>query len=137
MRWRTTDGSVTTELVLLTPILLVLLGFVVFAGRLGGVQQRVLSAADEGARAASLRGDPDAGRSAAIAAVEANLWDAGVECVEFTVDVDTGNFRRGGHVTVAVQCAVGLDDVVFAGLPGTRQYEASSTEVIDLWRGGG
>jgi len=136
MRWRATDGSVTTELVLLTPILLVLLGFVVFAGRLGGVQQRVLSAADEGARAASLRGNPEAGRSAAIVAVEANLGDAGLECVDLTVEVGTDDFRRGGHVTVTVRCALGLDDVVFAGLPGSRQYQASVTEVIDLWRGG-
>jgi len=136
MRWRAADGSVSTELVLLTPILLVLLGFVVFAGRLGGVQQRVLSAADEGARAASLRGEADAGRSAAIAAVEANLGDAGLECVDLAVEVDTGDFRRGGHVTVTVRCAVGLDDVVFAGLPGSRAYKASSTEIIDLWRGG-
>lgn len=136
MRWRRADGSVTTELVLLTPILLVLLGFVVFAGRLGGVQQRVLAAADEGARAASLRGDPDAGRSVAISAVEANLADAGVECVDLSVEVGTDDFRRGGQVTVTVRCAVGLDDVVFAGLPGSRVYEASATEVIDLWRGG-
>ena len=136
MRWQRADGSVTTELVLLTPILLVLLGFVVFAGRLGGVQQRVLSAADEAARAASLRADAEAGRSAAITAVEANLGDAGVECVDLAVEVDTGEFRRGGQVTVTVRCAVGLDDVVFAGLPGSRSYEASATEVIDLWRGG-
>lgn len=136
MRWRIADGSVATELILLTPVLLVLLGFVVFAGRLGGVQQRVLSAADEGARAASLRGDPDAGRSAAVAAVEANLVDAGVECADLMVEVDTDDFRRGGHVTVTVRCAVGLGDVVFAGLPGSREYEASATEVIDLWRGG-
>lgn len=136
MKWRALDGSVSTELVLITPVLLVLLGFVVFAGRLGGVQQRVLSAADEGARAASLRGDPDAGQTAATAAVEANLGDAGVECVDLSVAVDTSAFRRGGHVTVTVRCAVGLDDVVFAGLPGSRQYEASASEVIDLYRGG-
>lgn len=133
---RGADGSVTTELVLLTPILLVLLGFVVFAGRLGTVQQQVLAAADEGARAASLRGDPDAGRAAGITAVDSNLADAGVECAGLTVEVDTDFFHRGGAVTVTVRCDVGLDDVVFAGMPGTRQYEASATEVIDLHRGG-
>lgn len=136
MTWRREDGSVTTELVLVTPILLVLLGFVVFAGRLGGVQQQVVSAADQAARAASLRGGAEDGRAAAIATVEANLGDAGVECTDLAVDIDTDAFERGGHVTVTVRCTVGLDDVVFAGLPGTRQYEASATEVIDLYRGG-
>lgn len=136
MRWRREDGSLSTELVLVTPVLLVLLGLVVFAGRLGGVQQRVVSAADQAARTASLRGDPDAGRAAALASVESNLGDAGVECIDLAVDVDTDSFQRGGHVTVTVTCMVGLDDVVFAGLPGTRQYQASATEVIDLFRGG-
>lgn len=135
MRWRE-DGSMTTELVLLTPVLLLLLGFVVFAGRLGGVQQQVLAAADEAARAASLRGDPDAGRAAAAATVQDNIADAGMECADLAVEVDTGAFHRGGHVTVTVRCAVGLDDVVFAGLPGSRQYESAATEVIDLYRGG-
>lgn len=136
MMRRHQDGSVTTELVLLTPVLLLLLGFVVFAGRLGGVQQQVLGAADEAARAASLHDDPDAGRAAAAATVQDNLADAGMECAGLTVEVDTGAFHRGGHVTVTVRCAVGLDDVVFAGLPGSRQYEAAATEVIDLYRGG-
>lgn len=136
MRWRGADGSTSTELVLLTPVLLLLLGFVLLSGRLGGVQQRVLSAADEGARAASLRAAPEDARTAAAATVQANLGDAGVECVDLGVEVDTDQFRRGGHVGVVVRCVVGLDDVLFAGLPGNRAYEASAIEVIDLYRGG-
>lgn len=130
------EGGLTTELVLLTPVLLVMLAFVVFAGRLGGVQQQMLSAADEAARTASLRANPDAGRAAAVATVEANLADAGLSCRELTIEVDTHEFRRGGHVAVTVGCAVALDDVAFAGLPGTRTFEVSATEVIDLRRAG-
>lgn len=130
------QGSATTELVLLTPVLLLLLGFVVFAGRVGGIQQEVLTAADEAARAASLRGDADAARAAAVDAAEANLADAGVSCHQLTVDGDTSQFRRGGQVRVTVTCAVGLDDVAFAGLPGQRTFSATSTEIIDVFRGG-
>ena len=130
------DGSVTTEVVLVTPILLVLLAFVVFAGRVGGVQQRVLAAADEGARAASLRGDPEAGRSAALERVAGSLADAGVLCLDLGVEVDTSAFHPGGHVTVTVTCAVELADVAAVGLPGSRSYSATSTEVIDRYRGG-
>ena len=137
MRCCDEGASASTEMVLLTPVLLVLLAFVVFAGRTGGIQQQVLAAADEGARAASLRAAPDAGRAAADTAVESNLADAGVACRDLGVDVDTSAFRRGGHVTVAVRCEIGLDDLAFAGLPGVRTYRGSATEVIDLFRGGG
>lgn len=137
MRHGGADGSVTTELVLLTPVLLLLLGFVVLAGRVGGVQQQVLAAADEGARAASVRADPDSGRAAATARVEDNLADAGVACGELSVAVDTAAFRRGGRVGVTVRCAIGLGDVAFTGLPGKRSYEATAVEVIDAYRGGG
>lgn len=136
MRHGGAEGSVTTELVLLTPVLLVLLGFVVLAGRVGGIQQQVLAAADEGARAASLRADPDAGRTVAITRVEDNLADAGVACAELHVAVDTAAFRRGGHVGVTVRCSIGLGDVAFTGLPGSRSYEATAVEVIDAYRGG-
>lgn len=129
-------GSVTTELVLVTPVLLLLLAFVVFAGRVGGVQQQVLAAVDEAARAASLRGDADAASAAAAAAAADNLTDAGVSCTDLAVEVDTADFRRGGHVTVTMDCTIGLDDVVFAGLPGTRTSQATATEVVDRLRGG-
>ncbi len=130
------QGSVTTELVLLTPILLLLLGFVIFTGRVGGIQQEVLTAADEAARAASVRGNAEAARAAAVAAAEGNLADAGVTCQQLTVHSDTSRFRRGGEMSVTVTCVVGLDDVSFAGLPGTRTFTATSTEIIDVFRGG-
>lgn len=137
MRWHSDRGSATTELVLVTPILLALLGLVVFAGRVGGIEQQVLAAADEAARAATLQGGPDLARAAAVTTVEDNLGDAGVSCRDLTVSVDTDGLRPGGYVTVTVRCTVGLDDVVFAGMPGARSYEASASEVVDRWRGSG
>lgn len=136
MRARREGGSVTTEVVLLTPVLLTLLAFVVFAGRVGGVQQQVIAAVDEAARAASLAGTADVAEQQAAQVVEANLDGAGVECSHLTVDVDTTHFRRGGHVAVTATCAIGLGDFAFAGLPGQRTFTASMTEVVDRYRGG-
>lgn len=130
------DGSVTTEMVLLTPVLLALLGFVVFAGRVGGIQQQVIAAVDEAARAASLTGAVTTAEQVATDTVTRNLDDAGVACRDLIVLVDTAAFRRGGHVSVSATCAIGLDDVVFAGLPGQRSFSAAATEVIDVYRGG-
>lgn len=136
MNVRGDGGSVTTEMVLVTPVLLALLGFVVFAGRVGGIQQQVIAAVDQAARAASLSGSPDAARQTAAATVEANLADVGVACRDLTVHVDTTVFGRGGHVSVTATCGIGLDDVVFAGLPGQRSFTATATEVVDHYRGG-
>ncbi len=129
-------GSVTTEMVLLTPVLLTLLGFVVFAGRVGGIQQQVMAAVDEAARVASLGGAPDIAEQVAADTVATNLAGAEVSCRELVVEVDTATFRRGGHVSVTATCGIGLDDVVFAGLPGQRSFSATATEVIDIYRGG-
>ena len=130
------DGSATTELVLLTPVLLLLLAFVVFTGRVSDAEQRVLAAADEAARAASLWRDAATAEIAATEAAGVNLANAGVSCEDLTVDVDTSAFRRGGYVSVTVMCGVGLDDVAFAGVPGERRLTATATEVIDTFRGG-
>ena len=72
-------GSVTVELVILAPVLLVLMLFVVFVGRASGATEQVRHAADEGARAASLvsRGSM---WDAATAAVHSDLSTNGANC---------------------------------------------------------
>src|SRR4051794_35132473 len=51
-------GSVTVELVILAPVLVILMLFVVFVGRASGATEQIRHAADEGARAASLVARP-------------------------------------------------------------------------------
>lgn len=136
MNGRDELGSVTTEMVLLTPVLLLLLAFIVFVGRVGGIQQQVIAAIDQAARAASLVGTSGAAEHVATDTVASNLADAGIACQDLTVHVDTSTFQRGGHVSVTATCDIGLDDVVFAGLPGQRSFTATATEVIDVYRGG-
>ena len=48
------EGSATVELVLLAPILMILVLFVVYAGRGAEVLTQIQHAADQGARAASM-----------------------------------------------------------------------------------
>ena len=133
----TEHGSITTEVVLLTPVLLLLLAFVVMTGRVGVASGAVTDAAHQAARAASLRADPAAAAADAEATVAANLESAGVSCAAFAVEVDTSRFARGGDVAVSVTCTTDLGDVAFAGLPGSRTLSARAVEVIDVYRGGG
>ncbi len=130
-------GSITTEVVLLTPVLMLLLAFVVMTGRLGVASGAVTDAAQQAARAASLRADPAAAATDAEATAAANLASAGISCAEFAVEVDTSRFARGGDVAVLVTCTTDLDDLAFAGLPGSTTLSARAVEVIDVYRGGG
>lgn len=130
------DGSVTAELVLLAPVLLLLMAFVVMTGRIGEVRGAVVHGAHQAARAASLRADAAQAETNAQAVAAANLAQLDVTCSDLTVSVDTTRFHRGGDVAVTVRCAVDLSDLGFAGLPGSRTVEARAVEVIDSWRGG-
>lgn len=133
---RADEGAITTEVVLLTPVLLLLLAFVVVTGRIGEASSTVGHAAQQGARAASLRADPDVAAAHAEEAVRANLDASGVACADLAVTVDVTRFRRGGDVAVTVACQASLGDVAFAGLPGSRAITATAVEVIDTYRGG-
>jgi hypothetical protein len=129
-------GSVALELVLLTPLVLVLIVFVAFCGRLTRAETIVRDAAAAGARAASLRQQPSPARADATAAVLSNLAEHAGTCPAPTVTVDTSSLRPGGQVSVEVRCPVPLRDLALLGVPGSRTVTARSVEVVDSWRGG-
>lgn len=129
-------GSSALSLVLLTPAMLAVMALAVFAGRLAGAEQDVVSAAHDAARAASVRQYPDAAVVDARAAAERTLGDRGVSCTAMSVSVDTSAFRPDGSVVVAVSCTIDNRDLLGLGMPGTRTVEATATAVIDRYRGG-
>lgn len=123
-------GGVAAELAVVTPALVVLLLFVVFAGRLAQARHDVVQAAAEGARVGSLV-RAVAPEGAIRATVERNLAAAGVACRDLGVAV-TG----GSTVQVDVRCDVDLTGVATLGLPAHRTVAASADEIVDVYRGG-
>ena len=137
---RITDegGLATVELVLLTPLALVVLSFLVIAGRLATVTSDVAAASRDAARAASLEQTHGDAVMAATETAAASLAEQDVTCRNLLVTAsDASTFVAGGEVTVAVSCDVHLADVALPGIPGARTVAASSTEVIDRFRGVG
>ena len=131
-------GLATVELVLLTPLALVVLAFLVIAGRLATVTSDVAAASRDAARAASLEQTHSDAVAAAKETAAASLAAQEVTCRNLTVTAsEAAAFVAGGDVTVAVSCDVHLADVALPGIPGTRTVAASSTEVIDRFRGVG
>lgn len=129
---KTERGSATVELVLLTPMLMILVLFVVIAGRSGESQIKVHHAADQAARAASMVHS----RSMQVVAERVardDLSNNGVGCTNSSVKVTIEESERSRTVTVSVDCVVNRDGLDLLGLK-ERHVNANSTEVIDRWR---
>lgn len=137
-------GGVTTELVLITPLIMLLLQFVVFAGRFVDARSDVVSAARDGARAASIQRDAGDASVMAQQTVDDTLTGEGIECTNDapTVAVSySGSNGGGGHapgnfVHVTVTCGVKLNGLGWLDL-GTRTSQHEAVEVIDEFRSAG
>ncbi len=127
-------GAVATELVLLTPLLIVLLLFVVALGRLAGARINVDGAAAQAARAASIATTPGGATSAAQQSATAALGSDHVTCATLQVATNTARFAPGGSVTVTVTCAVALSDLTGLRLPVTEQVSSTAASVVDTYR---
>jgi Flp pilus assembly protein TadG len=134
VRLRDERGSATTELVLVTPVLILLLLFVTLAGRLALTRGDVEGAARDAARAASVERNPTAAGAAARDAASANLERAGTSCGDLVVVPDTSDFRSGGSVSVTVTCNIRLGDLMLLRIPATRSVTATAVEVLDVYR---
>lgn len=136
-RCRDERGMATVELVLMTPVLFLVLSFLVVAGRLSSVRGDVAAAARDAARAASRAATFEQATQEATDTAEASLGGRDVTCRDLAVVLeDPAAFHAGGTVTVRVACDVSLADVALPGLPGARTIEHRSIEVIDVYRGG-
>jgi Flp pilus assembly protein TadG len=141
-RWRQVvaggdAGSSTAEMALVTPLLVMILLFVVLFGRLVAAQMDLDAAASSGARSGSIARTEAAAKAEAERTARDTLAARGVTCQRATVTVSTSGLRPGGAVTVTVSCVVPLADLLLLGVPGSRTVSATATSPVDQWRGGG
>jgi Flp pilus assembly protein TadG len=127
-------GSATTELVLLTPLVVGLLLMIVAFGRFTEARSEVDEAARDAARAASIARSTTSARTAAEQAAAATLQAGGVSCRTMTVDLDLADFRPGGNVAARIACVTDLADVSLLRLPGSKTFSAIGVSVIDTYR---
>lgn len=135
-RPRDDRGSVTLELAILAPALLLLLGLLVLAGRVETSLAAVEQAARSAARDASLARTADAAQASARVAAQRELAESG--CVATDVTVDTSGFAAplgtDASVAVHVSCTITLADLAVPGLPGTRTLTADGVSPLDRYR---
>lgn len=128
------SGAVATELVLLTPLLLLMLLFVVALGRMVSGRLDVDGAAAQAARAASIARDPSTATAMAQQVATTALGSDHVTCGHLTVTTDTADFVPGGQVSVTVTCTVDLADLVGLRLPAAETLSSTASSVIDTYR---
>lgn len=131
-------GSVTLELAIIAPFLLLLLGALILAGRVQVGAGAVEQAARSAAREASLARTPDAARIAAQQAADREIAAAGIDCSAADVTVDVAGFGaplgQDAVVRVGVTCTVSMADLAIPGLPGSRTMSADAVSPLDRYR---
>ena len=131
-------GSVSVELALLAPALLLLLSFAVLAGRTQVAEGAVAEAARAAAREASLARDAATAAALAGAQAERMLAAQNLRCERTSIDVGTAGFQappgQPGDVTVSITCVIGMADLLAPGLPGAVTVEATFTSPVDAYR---
>ncbi|MDI5969891.1 TadE/TadG family type IV pilus assembly protein [Streptomyces sp. SL13] len=127
-------GSATVELVLSVGVLLLMLWFMVYCGRLSDSRLRIEDAAHQAARAATLDRDLPTATTDARSAAASTLGGTGVTCEDLAVDI-TGTMQPGTTVTVTVHCTVDLHDLALLHVPGQKEITATFSSVVDVYRG--
>lgn len=135
--WCSDRGSITLEMVILAPALILMLLLVIAAGRIADAHQAIEAAAHDAARQASIARDPATARTNALSSAQASLARQGLSCPA-TVSVDTSGFARpiGKPATVRtrVTCTVHLADVATSGIPPVT-LTAHFVSPLDPFRG--
>lgn len=132
------EGSFTLELAVLAPALLLLLAFIVAAGRVALAGASIDGIARDAARAASLARTPTAALAAAQATAAQTATSQNIDCTHLAVSMDAAGFRAPlgtpAAVVVHVSCTAPLGDLALPGLPGAKTLTASFTSPLDPYR---
>lgn len=137
---RTADdrGSLTLELAVIAPGLLLVVSLLVVGGRMAVAHNAVQSAAGDAARSASLARTGPAAQVLAEQTARLALAQEGLQCSASEVHVDTTGFSvpvgQPAQVTVSLGCTVQLSDIAIPGLNGDRLVTAEVTSPLDRYR---
>lgn len=129
--WRPDRGTMSVEMIVLVPVLLLIVMIAVAGGRLVSAEGMVAAASRDAARAASMERSVGAARAAA----NESLAEADTADADCAATINSADFGRGGVVSVTVSCRVDLADLGLVFLPGSTTVTAQSTSPVDTWRG--
>jgi hypothetical protein len=132
-------GNAALELVLLAPVIVILIGLVVAAGRTTIAQGAVDAAARAAARQASAAPTEGAAVEAAVAGAVVALRSDGLDCqpavfLPGLAAAFATSPGRPAQVRARVVCIVRLSDLVVPGVPGSLRLTATFVSPLDPYR---
>jgi hypothetical protein len=127
-------GSLTVELVVLTPIVTIFVLLALAVGRFELAHEEVIGAARAAAEAASVAPSAGDAQSAALTAATPIVGSQSPTCTQLKVVADTARFVPGGSVEVVVSCEIDFSDLLVPGLPGHEEVQATVSAPIDPFR---
>jgi len=128
------DGSMTVELVILTPVIVLFVLVALAFGRFEVAREQVVGAAQAAAQAASVVASAGQAQPAALAAALPVVADQARSCTHLSVLADTSHFVPGGYVRITVSCQIDLSDLLVPGFPGVASVQAVVSAPIDPFR---
>jgi Flp pilus assembly protein TadG len=137
-RRRDESGSIAMEFVIVAPAIMLVIGFVVVAGRIVEARETVSNAAQDSSRIASISRTPAAAEANALAEADTDLSTSDIHCQTLQVTVDTSDFATPvgtpASVKVTVSCGLSFSYLGIPGLPGTHTEKFTFVSVIDRYR---
>jgi Flp pilus assembly protein TadG len=136
---RTDRGNAPLELVLIAPIILMLIGLVIAAGRVSTAQAAVDAAAREAARQASVATSAATAHQAAVTGALSALAADDLQCQPIVLLPNLNeafNSQIGTQVEIQVRvtCVVHLSDLLVPGVPGSIRLRGVFTSPLDPYR---
>jgi Flp pilus assembly protein TadG len=125
-------GSLAVEIVLVVPVLMMMVMFIVFVGRVQFASMTVRHAADVGARSGSIAHNKDAPRRAYVRAAE-ELSRTRHVCESSRVRTELQSINGEVMVVAITECVVRVDGLSFLGISGPT-VRGTSMEVVDFFR---
>jgi hypothetical protein len=122
------------ELVILTPIIMLLLLAALTFGRVVEARQQVVEAARAGAEAAAVLPTVQTAQWVGSMNVVINLIERRHTCARISYVIDTSRFVPGGQAVVHVACLVLLSDISLPGMPGSTVVSATAVAPLDPYR---
>lgn len=123
-------GSMSAEVVLVAPLLVLLVLLVLAMGRVALLQGDVDAAARDAARAASVERTPGEAAAAAQAALAA-VATPDYECAPAALG---GTFAAGGQVQVTVRCTVPMRTLTGLGLGTSITLDSTGAAPLETYR---
>jgi Flp pilus assembly protein TadG len=127
-------GSLTVELVVLAPVVVMFALLALALGRFELAREQVVGAARAAAEAASVVPSAVDAQSAALTAATPAVANQLHSCTHMNVVTETENFYPGGSVEVIVSCQIDFSDLLVPGLPGHIEVRAVMKAPIDSFR---